>query len=188
MSASGGTDIAAHVRENLDVLVFAAVFAFLVYDSYSYHEVTRQFPLTFLVLGLLFLVMEFSIDLLPERYARWLRTVTAGLTEDIEEDLEEVTGEEDEGEDRSVRSPAFRRSLFLLAALLAMIYLVGFLFAAVAFVFLASHLVGTGNRRHATIMAAFIAVLVYGVFGGLFNVPIFEAVIDVTEYAPWLRP
>ena len=114
--------------------------------------------------------------------------MTAGLTEDIEEDLEQVAGEDVDDDADAVRLTAFLRSLLLLAALLAMVYLVGFLFAAVAFVFLASHVVGTGNRRHATAMAAFIAILVYGVFGGLFNVPIFEAVFDITEYAPWLRP
>lgn len=181
-SASRST-LVEHTKENIDIVIFAIFFSYFIIKSFEYHPTTRTFPLVFLVLGLIFLVIEFTIDLLPQRYSRVMREITSGLTDDIDEEVmtEEdnvPTDESPADSDDGIWTLDFLKITSLLTLFLILIFVIGFLYASIVYVYLALYLMGDGGFIKATILAIFVTMIVYGVFGNVLNVPVTEGMIE----------
>ena len=160
-----------------EAVVFLVAFVGLAYVATSYEQSARQFPLVFLAVGFVAMLLELVIIVLPSRYSTTLRRLTTGLAADMGEELvggdspaDEPVEPSDDGSE--LRTLAVTIGLMLGFGLLA--YLISFLLAIPFFVFGVVHFVGTRNYRQAGIVSLILVVSVYVLFGELMNVPILE--------------
>lgn len=167
-----------------DVIVLLVVFAYLFTIALDYRFQARQFPITFLVLGILALLSELFIEVcLPDRYRRRIKYYTTGISTDVEKHLLENVQQRNSvgdllGQGGITRD--YRRRIYLLIGLIVgygvLAYIVGIILSTPFFVFATIYFVGSQNLVRAITVTVVLLVVVFFLFGELMNTPIFEGV------------
>lgn len=168
--------------ERIDLIVILLFFLGILWITQDYTEIARLFPNVIFGLGVIFAVVELVANVLPAPYREQYHRIFSGLTDDfdIEAELEaEIEGETDLQKPAEERER--RRRFVIISSLLlgfyVVAYLIGFIFTVPLFVFIGLYLMGFKDYRAMLILAVFLVVVVYGLFGVLMNVPITEGVL-----------
>ena len=181
------TKVQRAVPEWWDVPVLIVVFAGLLLLAQGYAPSARQFPVTFLGAGLLFMIVQLLSEVLPGKYGEALTNLSEGMTSDfnldMDEELKDDGGAGDEREARSLivddRAKVVVMALNVLLMFVAS-YFIGFLFAIPIFAALSVWSVGSAKFSNFALITILLMVTVYLLFGEVMNVPITEGVwIDI---------
>lgn len=173
--------IRSRVQDNVDLLVLLAILSFFIYVSFGYPVATRRFPLLFLVLALLLVLVEILSVLLPERYSRRFEILTEGLASDID-DMAEQEGVTEGGipDEQLAEHPSDTIRLKRIAGAIVLFlvagYLLGVLYGIPVFVF-TIYALTSRNWRHALAISVVLMLVGFFLFGDIMNVPVEEGLL-----------
>jgi hypothetical protein len=139
----------------------------MMWDARTYRPAVALFPVLVGVVVIAFLILQLLSPVLPDRLTEY----TGGLIETDEEELD--LGTETDRGDRMTREAA---AVVWVVALLAIVYLFGFLAAPTFFVF-AFVYYNERSLRLASFATVLTTVLTYGLFVLILDVRLFEGVI-----------
>lgn len=170
-----------------DQVFFIVVFVSLIWIARGYEGTPREFPLVFLVAGLIFLLVEFIAHFLPDVYKDYYDRLMEGVASEMEEGLVSDATEESEldedafapdEEDDSSNVPLLLLGSFTMIVFVGLAYLIGFLYAIPIYIALHFALLGSDDWWIAVITILLVVVFVYVFFGMVINVPIEEGLIE----------
>lgn len=171
--------------EDWDILLVTGFIIFMIYQSMKLNTIPRQFPLVFLIMGLVAMLLEMIIRLLPPKYGDPIRRLTTGIAAEMDSELTEDEEEEEEEGEEVQEKRTLAIAIGLIVGFGVLSYLISFLLALPVFVACSIFLLGEGDVKNTILTTIVLLLLVYFVFGDFMNVPIETGEwISADDYLP----